>query len=120
MATDGSLRFDTRIDESGFNRGIRKITDSAKGITATLKGLGAAMTGFLAVAAIKTMIGFANQAIELSSDMQEALCTIQKKYMPEDPMENAIMNYIAEKCPQYVCTKMLFYEALGHSPLDTL
>lgn len=51
--------------------------------------------------------------LTLSPDMQEALCTIQKKYMPEDPMENAIMNYIAEKCPQYVCTKMLFYEALG-------
>lgn len=122
MATDGSLRFDTRIDESGFNRGIRKITDSAKGITATLKGLGAAMTGFLAVRAIKTMIGFANQAIELSSDMQEVQNVVDTAfgsmaYKAEEFANNAIegfgMSRLAAK--QTASTYMAMGKSMGLS-----
>lgn len=122
MATDGSLRFDTRIDESGFNRGIRKITDSAKGITATLKGLGAAMTGFLAVAAIKTMVGFANQAIELSSDMQEVQNVVDTAfgsmaYKAEEFADNAIegfgMSRLAAK--QTASTYMAMGKSMGLS-----
>ena len=122
MATDGSLRFDTRIDESGFNRGIRKITDSAKGITATLKGLGAAMNGFLAVSAIKTMIGFANQAIELSSDMQEVQNVVDTAfgsmaYKAEEFADNAIegfgMSRLAAK--QTASTYMAMGKSMGLS-----
>lgn len=122
MATDGSLRFDTRIDESGFKRGIRKITDSAKGITATLKGLGTAMTGFLAVSAIKTMIGFANQAIELASDMQEVQNVVDTAfgsmaYKAEAFADNAIegfgMSRLAAK--QTASTYMAMGKSMGLS-----
>lgn len=71
MASDGSLNFDTKIDESGFNKGVKNISKGAKGLATTLKGLGVAMAAVLATSAIKTMISVANQAIELSSDMQE-------------------------------------------------
>lgn len=71
MASDGSLNFDTRIDESGFNKGIKNISKGAKGLANTIKGLGAAVAGFVALAAVKTMIQVGNQAIELASDMQE-------------------------------------------------
>jgi len=61
-----------------------------------------------------------NFKLVLSEEMQEALFIEQKKFMPEDPIESEIMNYIAEKHPKYVCTKMLFEEALGHSSLDMM
>lgn len=61
-----------------------------------------------------------NFKLTLSSDMQDSLRASQKKYMPEDPMETAILNYIEEKQPKYVCTKLLFCEALGHLSSDTL
>ena len=35
-------------------------------------------------------------------------------------MEIEILNYIADKQPQYVCTKMLFVEALGHYSTDVM
>ena len=71
MASDGSLNFDTRIDESGFNKGIKNISKGAKGLATTIKGLGAAVAGFVALATVKTMIQVGNQAIELASDMKE-------------------------------------------------
>lgn len=58
--------------------------------------------------------------LTLDADMEQELRTVQKKYMPEDPMETDIMNFIERKHPKYVCTKMLFIEALGHSPLETM
>ncbi|MCF0142463.1 MAG: virulence-associated protein E, partial [Parasporobacterium sp.] len=61
-----------------------------------------------------------NFSLTLSPDMQDALRAEQTKYMPEDPMETSILNYIEENQPQYVCAKLLFYEALGHYPSDTL
>lgn len=71
MASDGALNFDTRIDERGFNKGIKSISKGAKGLASTIKGLGAAVAGFVALATVKTMIQVGNQAIELASDMQE-------------------------------------------------
>ena len=71
MASDGSLNFDTRNDESGFNKGIKNISKGAKGLATTIKGLGAAVAGFVALATVKTMIQVGNQAIELASDMKE-------------------------------------------------
>ena len=58
--------------------------------------------------------------LTLSKEMQETLVDEQRKYMPDDPLENAIMNYIDTYQPQYVCAKMLFVEALGHSETDNL
>ena len=52
--------------------------------------------------------------LTLDADMENELRMAQKKYMPEDPMETDIVNFIERKHPKYVCTKMLFIEALGH------
>ena len=58
MGYDGSLKFDTEIDESGFNKGLGKIT---KGMSAAAAGTGAAI-GAAAVAAVKD-----------ANEMQQAL-----------------------------------------------
>lgn len=61
-----------------------------------------------------------NFKLTLEPDMENELRMAQKKYMPEDPMETDIVNFIERKRPKYVCTKMLFIEALGHSPLENM
>ena len=71
MATDGVLRFDTKIDEKGFNKGVKNISKGAKGISSALKGMGTAVAAFVALGVVNTMIKVADQAIELASDMQE-------------------------------------------------
>ena len=68
---DGHLNFDTEIDTKGFNKGVKNISKSAKGLSLSLKNIGAAFTGFLALSVVKHMVKVADQAIELSSDMQE-------------------------------------------------
>lgn len=68
---DGHLNFDTEIDTKGFNKGVKNISKSAKGLSLSLKNIGAAFTGFLAFSVVKQMVKVADQAIELSSDMQE-------------------------------------------------
>ena len=46
--------------------------------------------------------------------MQKILYTEQEQYLPDDPMESAIVNYIEDKWPEYICAEMLFVEALGY------
>lgn len=65
MAYDGSLKFDTKIDSSGFQKGISAIGDIAqKGLQATgaiLKGSMAAIGG-LGAAAVKVGSDFEHKA----------------------------------------------------------
>ena len=72
MASDGVLNFDTRIDESGFNKGIKNLSKNAKGLGNILKKF---TIGFVVTKVVTTMAKsfsqIASQAIELSSDMQE-------------------------------------------------
>lgn len=58
--------------------------------------------------------------LTLSKEMQAELVKYQKNFMPEDPRETAILNYIEDKQPQYICTKMLYVEALGHSDAELM
>ena len=52
--------------------------------------------------------------LTLSKEMQKILYTEQEQYLPDDPTESAIVNYIEEKWPEYICAEMLFVEALGY------
>ncbi len=61
-----------------------------------------------------------NFKLSLSKEMQTELVRTQSGFMPEDPMETAIVNFIDEKQPKYVCAKMLFVEALGHTAFDCM
>lgn len=122
MASDGSLNFDTRIDESGFNKGIKNISKGAKGLATTIKGLGAAVAGFVALATVKTMIQVGNQAIELASDMKEVQNVVDTAfgsmaYKAEEFADNAIegfgMSRLAAK--QTASTYMAMGKSMGLS-----
>ncbi len=65
---DGSIRFDTRVDTSGFQGGI-------KGISAQMSGLTSIVKRFAGVAAaafsIRALVGFGKEAIGIASDLTE-------------------------------------------------
>lgn len=60
-----------------------------------------------------------NYKLAFTKELQKELVRLQSKYTPEDPMETAILNFIEENQPEYVCAKMLYVEALGNSPYSS-
>ena len=64
MAVDGSLKFDTKIDTDGFNKGVASIGKMVSGVGSKVAGLGKAFTPVTAAvvgvgaAAGKTAIDF--------------------------------------------------------------
>lgn len=66
MAYDGSLIFDTKIDASGFKKGLSKISAIGAGVTKSIIGAGAAMT------AIGTY------ATKMSIDFESAFAGVRK------------------------------------------
>ncbi len=56
-------------------------------------------------------------SLTLSKEMQEELELLQEDFVPEDPMENEIRDFLDATKENYVCVPMLYYKALGHSSL---
>ncbi len=65
---DGSIRINTKIDSTGFNSGVSTISKGFAGITKAAGAVGIALT---AAFAVKQLIVFGKQAVELASDLQE-------------------------------------------------
>lgn len=68
MAVDGSLRFDTKVDTTGFAKGTNTIVGQANGLKKSLAGIGKMVVAAFGVA---QLIKFGKQAIETASDLQE-------------------------------------------------
>lgn len=56
-------------------------------------------------------------SLTLSEEMENELEELQKDFVPEDPMETSIRDFLDATKENYVCGNMLYYEALGHSKL---
>lgn len=68
MAYDGSLIFDTGIDNGGFEKNAKTLKTQANGLASTFKNLGTAIaTAFIA----RKAFDIGKQAVELASDLQE-------------------------------------------------
>ena len=65
---DGSLIFDTRIDTAGFTKGAGNIKQQAASVQKVFKKVGAVIASAFAV---KVIISFGKEAINLASDLQE-------------------------------------------------
>lgn len=61
---DGTLVFDTKIDQSGFDNGIKSIAKTGASVVGSFIKLGAVLGGALA-------IGFGKKAIDIASDLEE-------------------------------------------------
>lgn len=58
---DGVLRFDTRIDEKGFNKGTKNITSQMGSLVSVIKAVGVTIAGAFAVKGIKSTIDAAEE-----------------------------------------------------------
>lgn len=73
MASDGTLIFDTKIDTSGFEKGLKGLKLS--GVKAASSIAGEITKGIIGASAlqggIKTLVDFGKKSIKLASDLQE-------------------------------------------------
>lgn len=68
MAVDGSLNFDTKIDEGGFNKGVSQISGGLSSLKGAFVKLGAVAA---AAFSFSKIIEFGKESISLASDIQE-------------------------------------------------
>ena len=66
--SDGSVIIDTRMDTSGFEKGVKTMQSRVNGLTGAVSKLGVAI---VAAFAVEKIIQFGKEAIELGSDLQE-------------------------------------------------
>ena len=55
-----------------------------------------------------------NYSLTLPKHLQKQLSDYQKEFTPEDFEETEIRNYLNDTELEYVCTMMIFHQALGH------
>lgn len=65
---DGTLIFDTKVDESGFNKGANSVKKQGKALEKSFGGLGKVLGKVFAVSAL---VAFGKKAIDVASDIQE-------------------------------------------------
>ncbi len=68
MGYDGTLQFDTRIDESGFDKGLGSMKGKATGAGDVMKGI---LGSNLLQAGLEKMVEVGRQGIQLASDLEE-------------------------------------------------
>lgn len=68
MGVDGHLNFDTKINTSGFNSGVKNINSACTGLKSSIVKLGAAVA---AAFSVTKLIQFGKESISLASDLQE-------------------------------------------------
>lgn len=95
MAYDGSLKFDTQIDTSGFTKGTNTIKSQANGLKNTLLSLGKTIG---VVFGITQLVKFGKEAVEIASDLQEVQNVVDTafgsmSYKMEEFADKAIETY---------------------------
>lgn len=60
-----------------------------------------------------------NYKLKLSKATEEYLKELQKSFMPEDTKVGIIQDWLDNSNVEYVCTTMIYREALGHDNKDT-
>lgn len=92
---DGSIILTTKVDNSGLNKGMVSIKNSAKSLMGTVSKLGAAIGVAFSVSAL---INFGKAAINLASDLQEVQNVVdvafgEMSYKIEEFAKTAIENF---------------------------
>ena len=67
---DGSINIDTKIDSSGFNRGVKGIGTGINGITGSLKKMAAAVGIAFGIGAI---VNFGKESVKASTELSNAM-----------------------------------------------
>lgn len=61
-----------------------------------------------------------NYTMEFSEEVENYLKELQRELMPEDTNEGVIKTFLEDFDGEYVCTKLLYSEALGHGDSEEL
>lgn len=71
---DGSININTKIDESGFNKGVKNIGSGLDGLKSSLKSVATAVGIAFGVAAV---VNFGKQSVEAATNLTNALTGLQ-------------------------------------------
>lgn len=119
---DGKVTIDTELDNSGFQKGVTNLKKQTSGLKSALSGIGKAVAGAFAV---KTIVDFGKQAIELGSNVAEVQNVVdvsfgEMAYRIEDFAKSSIQNFgmsqLAAK--RTASTYMAMARGMG-IPMDT-
>lgn len=78
---DGELNFITKVDKSGFDKGVKGIDSSLKGLSSTLKSLAKVAAAAFSVKAIVDFSKAAKEAYTAQENAEVKLTTIMKQRM---------------------------------------
>lgn len=92
---DGSIIIDTAMDTKGVERGVARIKTQTNGLASSLKKIGGLL---VSVFAVRELINFGKEAIELGSNVQEVQNVVNvafedMAYMAEEFAASAITNF---------------------------
>lgn len=92
---DGCLNFDTNINNEGFGKGLKSLSDMVGDIKSKLKSLAMAVT---AAFSVKKLVDFGRQSIETASDLAEVQNVVdtafgESKQKMEDFADTAVKTY---------------------------
>lgn len=95
MVYDGTIRFNTKIDEAGFNKGVSSMAKGLGSVKSILTGIGIAW-GVEKVVQVLFSVG--KQAISLASDLQEVQNVVdvsfgKMSYKIEEFSKDSIKNF---------------------------
>lgn len=95
MVYDGTIRFNTKIDEAGFNKGVSNMAKGLGSVKSILTGIGIAW-GVEKVAQVLFSVG--KQAVSLASDLQEVQNVVdvsfgKMSYKIEEFSKDSIKNF---------------------------
>jgi hypothetical protein len=124
MAVDGSLKFDTKIDTEGFEKGTNTIKTQADSIKGKLVSMGKALITAFAVTKI---VEFGKKAIDLASDLQEVQNVVDTTFgdgansinsFAENAIEQFGLSELSAK--QFTSTIGAMFKSMGLSSEATL
>lgn len=91
---DGSLKFDTKVDSKGFDKGIKTINSSVASFADKLGGL---KTKMLAAFSITALVAFTKQATETAASVNAANSAMSQTFGALKSAATAAINRVADE-----------------------
>lgn len=91
---DGSLKFDTKVDSKGFDKGVKTINSSVASFADKLGGL---KTKMLAAFSITALVAFTKQATETAASVNAANSAMSQTFGTLESAATAAINRVADE-----------------------
>ena len=91
---DGSLKFDTKVDSKGFDKGVKTINSSVASFADKLGGL---KTKMLAAFSITALVAFTKQATETAASVNAAVSAMSQTFGALESASTAAINRVADE-----------------------